>query len=86
VSSHRATVLRRGSWDYGFLSSRGVRRQYSSLIRKLKGIYRGYMCRSGVDYSRANVRLYTNKRNWIEKLFDFLLSDSYSDPETDFIY
>ncbi len=28
MSSHRATALRRGSWDYEFLPSRGVRCQY----------------------------------------------------------
>ncbi len=28
MSSYRATTLRRGSWDYEFLSSRGVRCQY----------------------------------------------------------
>jgi hypothetical protein len=43
VSLHRAAVSRSGSWDYGFLPSRGIRRQYLSapvaLMRKPKGIH-----------------------------------------------
>jgi hypothetical protein len=43
VSLHRAAVSRSGSWDYRFLPSRGIRRQYLSapvvLMRKSKEIY-----------------------------------------------
>jgi hypothetical protein len=56
--------------------SRGVRRQYSSLMRKSKGIYR----------SRATVRPHTNRGDGIEKPSDSLLPDPYSGQEVDLAY
>jgi hypothetical protein len=75
VSLHRATALRRGSWDYEFLPSRGIRRQYLSLMRKLKGIHRNYTRRLETDYSRAIARLHANKENKIKNfpIFYYLI-------------
>jgi hypothetical protein len=68
------------------LPSRGVRRQYSSSMRKPKGIHRSCACRSAAGYSRATVRPHNEQRRRDRKPCDSLLPDSHSGPEADLAY
>jgi hypothetical protein len=75
VSLHRAAVSCLSSWDYRFLPSHGIRRQYLSalvvLIRKSKGIHCNKRARRVLFIRVTTVYYIKLKDTKIRKLPDF---------------